>query len=586
MKDHLRIFLSFAVLIIFFFVMFKRILPVKADTIYVNGRIHTMDRHNTVAEALAVRGDRIVAVGSRADLEDRVRWKRSVDLEGRAVFPGFVDAHAHLMSLGIARLTVDLVGTRSEAEVLARVRDRVEQAEPGTWIRGRGWDQNDWPGKRFPNHALLDRVAQRNPVYLTRIDGHAAWANRLALELAGITRETEDPPGGRIIRDASGEPTGVLIDDAMDLVYKVLPPPSPDEQREALQTAIAECLAYGLTGVHDMGVDLEQIALYKSFADEGKLGVRIYAAIGGAGETWNAFLTSGPLLGYGRDHLTVRAIKLYADGALGSRGAALIEPYADEPDNRGLTLTSQSALQEVVNTALQKGFQVCTHAIGDRANNIVLDVYEQGLRGNPRRDARLRVEHAQVLAPEDIPRFKTLGVIPSMQPTHCTSDMYWAEARLGPQRVRGAYAWRSLRETGVILAGGSDFPVEHPNPLYGIYAAITRQDHDGIPASAEDVRKYFQLSSAGVTDEAAFEGGWYADQKLTREEAVRMFTSWAAWAAFEEDKKGSLETGKLADFVVLSADIMDIPPQEILRTGVLMTVVGGRESFVAPAMMP
>lgn len=586
MNDSLRIFLSFVLLVVIFFLMFRRTLPVSADTVYVNGRIHTMDRDNTVAEAVAVRGDRIVAVGPAASVMDRVRAREVVDLEGRTVLPGLIDAHAHLMSLGIARLTVNVVDTRSETEVLERVRARVAEVEPGTWVRGRGWDQNDWPSKRFPHHSLLDRVAPENPVYLTRIDGHAAWVNRAALELAGISAETEDPPGGRIVRDASGQPTGVLIDDAMDLVYGVMPPPTADEQREALEIAIAECLKYGITGVHDMGVDLEEVALYRTFADEGRLHVRIYGAIGGSGETWEHFLKTGPLMNY-RDHrLTVRAIKLYADGALGSRGAALIEPYADDPGNRGLTLTAESALQEVVNRALVDGFQVCTHAIGDRGNNIVLNVYEQGLNTNPQGDARFRVEHAQVLSPEDIPRFKQLGVIPSMQPTHCTSDMYWAEARLGPERVRGAYAWRALRQTGVIIPGGSDFPVEHPNPIYGMYAAVTRQDQRGIPANAEDVRREFQLSERGVTDESAFTGGWYADQRLTREEAVRMFTTWAAWASFEEQVKGSLEPGKLADFVVLSADIMEVPADEILRTEVLRTVVGGKEVYRNPSGTP
>jgi predicted amidohydrolase YtcJ len=586
MKDNLRIFLSFLVLIAFFVLMFKRILPISADTLYVNARIYTIDSDNSVAEAMAVKGDRIVALGSRSQLEERVRWKQTVDLEGRPVFPGFIDAHAHIMSLGIARLTVDLVGMRSESETLDQVRARVHEVKAGTWIRGYGWDQNDWPSKRFPHHTMLDRVAPENPVYLIRIDGHAAWVNRAALEQAGITRETPDPEGGRIIRDASGQPTGVLIDDAKYLVFNVMPPPSAEERREALEIVIRECLKYGITGVHDMGVDLQEIALYKALADEGTLGIRIYGAISGRGETWDHFRTAGPLINYADHRLTVRALKLYVDGALGSRGAALIDPYEDDPDNRGITVTTEQDLQQTIREALQAGFQVCTHAIGDRGNNIALNAYEQCLAEHPRSDTRFRVEHAQILLPDDIPRFKKLGVIPSMQPTHCTSDMYWAESRIGPQRIRGAYAWRSLRETGVILAGGSDFPVEHPNPLYGIYAAVTRQDHHGIPRTAGDVRRGFQLSEAGIVDESVFSGGWYVDQRLTREEAVRMFTSWAAWASFEEQIKGSLEAGKLADFVVLSSDIMEIPPNEILRTEVEKTVVGGREVYTKASPAP
>ncbi|MEX1139366.1 MAG: amidohydrolase [Bacteroidota bacterium] len=579
MSDNIRILLSFLILGAFFLLLYDRIIPQSADTLYVNGVIYTMDRDNSVAEALAVRGDKIVMVGSLAAVRDRVKARHEVDLGGLAVFPGLIDAHAHVISLGIARITVDLVGAASETEAVERVRARVRETDAGTWIRGRGWDQNDWPTRRFPHHALLDRVAPNNPVYLIRIDGHAAWVNKAALDAAGITRETPDPPGGKIIRDASGEATGVLIDEAKSLVTSVLPPPSLQEKEEALERAIKECLSYGITGVHDMGADMEELDLYRKFVDEGRLGMRIYASIGGIGDTWDRFREIGPVVGYGDNRLTVRSLKLYIDGALGSRGAALIEPYADDPGNRGLTMIGDEDLKKAIGDALQAGFQVCTHAIGDRGNNIVLNAYERGLAEFPRTDHRLRVEHAQVLSPDDIPRFKKLGVVPSMQETHCTSDMYWAEARLGPDRIKGAYAWRSLRETGVVIPGGSDFPVEHPNPLYGIYAGVTRQDHAGIPRNAEDVRRMFQVSESGITDPSAFDGGWYAAQRLTREEALRSFTSWAAWAGFEEDIKGSLETGKLADFIVVSKDLMTVPAQEILRTEVVMTVVGGQEAF-------
>ncbi|MEX2117566.1 MAG: amidohydrolase [Bacteroidota bacterium] len=579
MSDNIRILLSFLTLGAFFLLLYNRIIPQTADTLYVNATIYTMDGDNSVAEALAVRGDKIVMVGSRAEVGDRVKARREVDLGGLTVFPGLIDAHAHVISLGIARITVDLVGAASETEAAERVRARARETDPGTWIRGRGWDQNDWPTRRFPHHSLLDRVAPNNPVYLIRVDGHAAWVNKAALDAAGITRETPDPPGGKIIRDASGEVTGVLIDEAKSLVTSVLPPPSLEEKEEALERTIQECLSYGITGVHDMGADMEELDLYRKFADEGRLGIRIYASIGGIGDTWDRFREIGPVVGYGDGRLTVRSLKLYIDGALGSRGAALIEPYADDPENRGLTMIADEDLKKAIGEALQAGFQVCTHAIGDRGNNIVLNAYERGLSEFPRTDHRLRVEHAQVLSPDDIPRFKKLGVVPSMQETHCTSDMYWAEARLGPDRIKGAYAWRSLRETGVVIPGGSDFPVEHPNPLYGIYAGVTRQDHAGIPRNAEDVRRMFQVSESGITDPSAFDGGWYAAQRLTREEALRSFTSWAAWAAFEEEIKGSLETGKLADFVVLSNDIMTIPAQEILRTEVVKTIVGGKEAF-------
>lgn len=578
MNSQVRFALFFVVAVALATALFFLLVPIHADILYVNGRIYTVNPSDDVAEALATRGERIVAVGGLDELRSRVRARQIIDLQGKTVVPGFIDAHAHFMSLGLSRLTVDLTGTLSEADAAAKVAERVKQSAPGQWIRGRGWDQNDWPVKRFPTHASLDRVAPNNPVYLNRIDGHACWVNKRAMEIAGISRETPDPPGGRIIRDAAGNPTGVFVDAAMDLVASHLPPLTDDEANEAMATALHECLKNGITGIHDMGVDLRDIELFKRAIDENRFPFRIYAAIGGLGETWEYFLKTGPIIGY-RNKLTIRAIKLYMDGALGSRGAALIEPYSDDPENRGLTLMSESDFQGAVEQALRHGFQVCTHAIGDRGNNLALNGYEAALKALPVADHRLRIEHAQVLDGADIPRFKQLGVLPSMQPTHCTSDMYWAEARLGPDRVRRAYAWRSLLNTGTIICGGSDFPVEDPNPILGIYAAVSRQDLQGRPNNAEDVRKWFQLSQAGITDEKAFEGGWYADQRMTRQEALRAFTIWAAHGAFEETMKGSLEPGKLADFVVLSDDLMSVPTRQLPHVRVLMTIVGGRTAY-------
>jgi predicted amidohydrolase YtcJ len=563
--------------------IFFRAVPEPADVLYLNGHIYTMDGNMQVAEALALRGGRIVAVGMQADVQKRVRAKQTIDLGGRTVLPGFIDAHAHLMSLGLAKLTVDLVAVPSEAAAAGLVAERIQKSVAGQWVRGRGWDQNVWTTKRFPSHEVLDRISPNNPVYLVRIDGHAAWVNKKALEIAGITRVTPDTTGGKIVRDATGNPTGVFVDNAMGLVTRFIPPPSTQESEEAMKLAIGECLQYGIVCVHDMGVDSADIALYKSLIDRNEFPFRVYAAIGGPGETWDAYTkrtksspAKGPLIGYGGDRLWVRALKLYVDGALGSRGAALLEPYTDDPGNRGLTVTDEQSLRKSVKEALNSGFQVCTHAIGDRGNNIILNVYESALKEHAAGDYRFRVEHAQVLALDDIPRFNQLGVIPSMQPTHCTSDMYWAEARLGPTRVLGAYAWRSLLKTGVIIPGGSDFPVENPNPILGIYAAVTRQDLQGIPKNAEDVKKYFQLSSNGIHDPAVFENGWYPSQKMTREEAIHAYTSWAAYAGFQEKILGSLEKGKLADFIILSKDIMKIVPQEIPTTVVEKTIVGGK----------
>ncbi len=543
------------------------------STIYVNAKIYTMDDKNEVAEAMAVSRGRIVGIGTKDEIERKFRAPTTIDLQGKTVVPGLIDAHAHLLSLGITKLTVDLVGTISSDEIVNRVGERVSHLEEGQWVRGRGWDQNDWPVKEFPTHRILDRISQSNPVYLTRIDGHAAWVNKRALEIAGVTRETPDPPGGRIVRDSRGNPTGVLIDAAMRLVSSKMPSISHAEIQEALQLAVAECLKLGITSVHDMGVDLEDILLYQDAIDRELPMIRIYAAIGGTGSTWDHFVQQGPMIGYGDGFLTVRALKLYIDGALGSRGAALIEPYSDDPGNRGLTIVGEEEFRSNVEQALKYGFQVCTHAIGDRGNNIVLNSYQKALSSVPRSDHRLRVEHAQVVSPTDIPRFSQLGILPSMQPTHCTSDMYWAEARLGPERVKGAYAWRSFRNAGSIILGGSDFPVERPNPIHGIYAAVTRRDLEGKPTDAEDVRRHFQLSSSGIVDASEFENGWYAKEKLTREEALRMFTTWAAWGEFGEKEKGSLEEGKYADFVVLSDDIMTVAEEQIPLIQAMMTVV-------------
>lgn len=568
--------LSFLFVFFVSFFLFLNFTVLEADIVLHNGVVYTVDDRWTVTEAIAIKGDKIVKAGKNEDILKKFKTKRLIDLEGKAVFPGFIDSHAHLLSLGAGVSALNLVGTTSMEQIAAMVAERVRQSQSGQWIRGRGWDQNNWPVKQFPKHEVLDKVSPNNPVYLRRIDGHAVWVNKQVLELSHITKDTKDPEGGRILRRANGKPTGVLIDAAQGLIESALPPPTEHEVEDAAKAAIKICLEYGLTSVQDMGVRLESIKLYKKLVDRGEFLLRDFVAVAGQGEAWDYYLKQGPEIGYGNNHLTVRSIKLVADGALGSRGAAMIEPYSDDPGNRGLTLLSENDIYQVALQALGKGFQVCTHAIGDRGNNIVLNAYEKALKAKPVADHRFRIEHAQVLNPNDIPRFKQLGIIPSMQPTHCTSDMYWAEARLGLKRVRGAYAWRSLLNTGVMIAGGSDFPVESPNPLWGIYAAVTRQDHQGRPTNWRDVKQYFQPSSEGIQDMSAFENGWYANQKMAMQEAVKAFTIWAAKSAFEEDLKGSIEKGKLADLVVLSKDITKIEPREILNTEVLLTMVDGK----------
>jgi predicted amidohydrolase YtcJ len=518
----------------------------QADLAVTGARIYTVNSANPTASAIAVKAGKVLAVG-----EDVTAFigpaTRKIDARGATILPGFIDSHGHMSSLGDSLEVLDLRGTKSELEIAELVRKAALGRKPGEWIRGRSWDQNNWPGRQFPTATAISAAAPNNPVYLTRVDGHAGWVNRRAMEIAGLTADAPDPRGGRLLRDESGQLTGVLIDGAQELVTRKISPPTPQQVRERLRRAALECARLGITTVHDAGVSAIELDQYRALIQDHKLPVRVYAMIGGEGELWREYLKRGPETG---ERLTVRSIKLYADGALGSRGAALKEAYADDPDNTGLLMMHASDIERVARDALAHGFQVNTHAIGDRANRIVLHGYAAAL-GGPN-DHRFRIEHAQVVSLDDIPMFEQYSIIASMQATHATSDMPWAEARLGPERVKGAYAWRRFLSLGVHLADGSDFPVEDPNPLWGFYAAVTRQDRSGIPA-----------------------GGWFPDQRMTRGEALRSWTLEGAYAAFEEKIKGSLEPGKLADFVMLSDDITRISPAEILKTRVVMTVVGG-----------
>ena len=525
-----------------------------ADLVVLNARVYTADPNRPVAEALAVRAGRIAFVGSNRGALALVgpRTER-LDLSGRTVIPGMVDAHAHLLGLGQALRTVDLVGTRSYEEVIARVVERAKTARPGEWIRGRGWDQNDWADTRFPTHQALSRAVPNNPVYLTRVDGHAALVNAKALDLAQVTAATLDPAGGRFIRDSAGTPTGVLIDGAQGIVGRVIPPASRAELQAQTLAAIAELNRWGLTGIHDAGVNAEGIAVYEGLAREGRYSLRNYVMIRDNDEGVDAFMRRGPQNALYDGRLWIRAIKLSADGALGSRGAALLEPYSDDAGNTGLITTPMERVKSVAVRALRAGFQLNVHAIGDRANRLVLDQFEAAFREVPVADHRFRIEHAQILHHDDIPRFAQLDVIPSMQGSHQTSDMYWVPNRLGWARSVGAYAWRSLLNIGVVIPNGSDLPVEASNPLISFHSFITREDADNFPP-----------------------GGWFPEQRTTRQEALWSMTLWPAYAAFMENESGTLTTGKYADFVVLDQDIMTVAPEEILKTNVVMTVLGGR----------
>lgn len=522
-----------------------------ADWLLKNANVYTLDEAMPKTTAIAVQGNKIVALGNQAERLQTAKT-RVVDVHGATVVPGLIDSHGHMRGLGGLLESADLRSVSSIAEIAAYVRQQAALHKPGEWIIGRNWDQTNWGG-RFPTATDIDAAAPENPVYLTRVDGHAGWANHRALELAGITDTTPDPPGGRIVRDEQHHAAGVLVDAAQSLVRKKIPPPTQEQIRRQLALAAKECARLGLTTVHDAGVSAEDLAAYRSLIASDELPVRIYAMIGGEGSLWKTCLQRGPEIS---DRLTVRAIKLYADGALGSRGAALWQPYTDDKSNSGLLLTDAASLERVSRAAVEHGFQVCTHAIGDKANRMVLDAYAKALGG--KNDHRFRVEHAQVISLPDFQMFADHSVIASIQSTHATSDMRWAAQRLGPDRLTGAYAWQRFLKLGIPVANGSDFPVEQPNPMLGFYAAFARADLQGNPP-----------------------GGWMPDQRMTREQALRSFTLTGAYAAFEEKIKGSITPGKLADFVVLDRDIMTVDPLAVPQTKVRMTVLGGRVVYEA-----
>ncbi|HEX2833631.1 MAG TPA: amidohydrolase [Thermoanaerobaculia bacterium] len=502
--------------------------------------------------AVYTTGGTIREVGPADALRRKYANARIVDASGATILPGLTDAHGHLYGLGLSLDTVSLVDTQSYEEVIARVRDRAAKTTRGAWIQGRGWDQNDWPEKAFPTAAALDAAVPDHPVWLRRIDGHAGLANSTAMRAAGVTAATKDPEGGRIERDANGNPTGVFVDGAMSLIDNAVPAPTPELRKARVLAAANAIAANGLTEMHDAGIDGATITAVQELIDEGKFPVRVYAMLGDNAELLTTWFKSGPLVDYGH-HLTVRSVKLYADGALGSRGAALLEPYSDDPKNSGLMLAQPAHLEDVARRGRAAGFQINTHAIGDRGVRNVIDAYERA--GVVAKD-RNRVEHLQVIAPADVPRLVKHGIIASMQPTHATSDMYWAEARLGAERVKGAYAWRTVLNAGGRLALGSDFPVEQVNPFLGLHSAVTRQDQKNWP-----------------------EGGWMPHERLTLAEAIRGFTSDAAYAAFEEKSRGTIEPGKLADLTIVEGDLYATPPSDLWKTKVKMTVVGGEIVF-------
>lgn len=546
-------------------------LPAEAGLLLEGATVYVSADAKPQSASVLVRDGKVVFVGDPAKARREARGAAAIDLKGAYIFPGWSDAHGHLAGLGKALETADLRGAADAAEAARRMAAIAGQLPPGTWAEGRGWDQNRWPGRKFPDARDLDAVLPDRPAVARRVDGHAIWVNSATLKAAGVDATTPDPAGGRILRRPDGSPAGVLVDNAMDFVQKILPsvslgaggrfavPSRVDFERQLLAAARA-CAKAGLTQVQDAsGYGPEQIAVIAELAEKGVLPIRVYATVSPDPNLLPRSLASGTRVGRGRDFLTVRAIKSYADGALGSRGAVLLEDYSDDKGNRGLLVTRPERLDSLARQAREKGWQLWIHAIGDRGNRIALDAFAKAQQALPKTapgGGRPRIEHTQVVALSDIPRFAKEGVIASVQPTHATSDMPWAEERVGPERIPGAYAWRKLKNAGARLAGGSDFPVESENPLLGFYAAVTRQDLSGNPPD-----------------------GWRPEEKLTRAEALALFTSDAAYAAFEEDRRGRIAPGFEADLTVFGSDPMGVPEKEIPSIPVVLTLVGGRVSY-------
>ena len=518
------------------------------------GKVYTVDTAFTVAEAVAIKDGKIVATGTAAALQQAYRATETLDMQGKYVYPGFIDAHAHFYRYGLGLRELDLTGTTSWQEIVQKIKDRIAQQplQPGEWLIGRGWDQNDWQVKQFPENNLLNELLPDHPVLLTRVDGHAAIANAKALALGGIQADTKITGGDVIAKD--GKPTGVLIDNAIDLVSSRIPPPSQQQVAEALLAAQKNCFAAGLTTVDDCGLDYEQVLQIEKLQDEGKLQMRLYVMLSDAPQNYAAIFKRGMIE---KPLLHVRSFKVYADGALGSRGACLLHHYSDRPNYYGFLLREQRHFDSVANIIYAKGFQMCTHAIGDSANRTILDIYGKYLP--PQNDLRWRIEHAQVVSADDIYKFGKYGIVPSVQPTHATSDMYWAGERLGKQREKTAYAFRQLLEQNGWIPLGTDFPVEDIDPLKTFYAAVFRKDAQGTPPQ-----------------------GYQTENALSRKQALQGMTLWAARANFEERAKGSLEKGKYADLVILDQDLMEVNESQFLQTKVVATISNGKLVYRRP----
>ena len=545
--------LSSAVKAALFLATLSPAIAIAKTTLITNIQGYTINGQNLESfSAIAFTDDKIDKIYSAKDALPSSNKITIIDGEGKTLIPGLIDSHGHILSYGLSLLRADLVNTISEQDAINKTLDYAKNNTGLTWIQGRGWNQTQWPSNAFPTAESLDKHFPDQPVWLERVDGHAGWANSTAMAMAGITKDTVSPDGGEIIKDKNGMPTGVFIDNAMDLINKSIAPLTVKEQKQVLVKAMDSLASFGLTSVHDAGIDTDNLNAFKALSQENAMSIRVNAMLYLPSPNWEQTLASGQYRSKD-DMFTFNSVKIQADGALGSRGAALIEDYSDHAGHKGLLLNTPKEFENLVDTSMRLGFQVNSHAIGDHANKLVLDTYEKYIKATKTGALRHRVEHAQVLRIEDIPRFAELDVIAAMQATHATSDKNMAQDRLGPDRILGAYAWRKLLDANAVIAAGSDFPVESPNPFFGLHASITRQDHKNSP-----------------------QGGWFADEKMTPLESFKSFTLDAAYSGHQENIIGSLAKGKKADFILLDKNLFTIPEQDIWTIKVDKTWVNGK----------